>query len=314
MHDHHHDHAHAVANSRPIFWAVAITLGFSLVESGVGWWANSLALMGDAGHMLTDAAALGIAAFATWVSGRPASNRHTYGFARAELVAAFVNSLFMLGIIAAIAWAAVDRLRAPLSVAGEAVTAVALLGLIVNLLVARLLHNDRRADGAGADLNRRAAFLHVLGDLLGSVAAIAAGLIVTFTGWSWADPLLSLAICVLILFSSVSLVRQALHGLMDGTPLSLDLAQVGRTLAGTAGVRSVHDLHVWSLNSARMVLTAHVVVDDLAVWPEVLARLKHATHANFGIDHATFQPEPMNSPLLFMARTVQVPTSRHSGE
>jgi len=309
-----HDHHHPVANSRPLLWALALTLGYAGVEAGAGWWANSLALMGDAGHMLTDAAALGIAAFAAWAVQRPASNRHTYGFARAELVAAFVNSLFMLGIVAAIAWAALDRLRAPLPVSGEAVTAVALLGLGVNLVVARLLHDDHDGHGAGGDLNRRAAFLHVLGDLLGSVAAIAAGLIVTFTGWSWADPLLSLAICVLILFSSIALVRHALHGLMDGTPLSLDLAEIGRTLAGTAGVRSVHDLHVWSLNSARVVLTAHVVVDDLSGWPEVLAQLKHATHTRFGIDHATFQPEPANSPLRFMARTLQATAAKGSRE
>jgi len=120
-----HDHHHPAANPAPMIWPLALTLGFAFVEAAAGWWANSLALMGDAGHMLTDAAALGIAGFAAWASGRPASNRHTYGFARAELVAAFVNSLFMLGIIAAIAWAAIDRLRAPLSVAGEAVTAVA---------------------------------------------------------------------------------------------------------------------------------------------------------------------------------------------
>lgn len=295
-------------------WALALTLVFACVEAGTGWWANSLALIGDAGHMLTDAAALGIAAFAAWVARRPASNRHTYGFARAELLAAFVNSLFMLAIVTGIAVAAIERLGAPLPVAGEAVTGVALLGLIVNLLVARLLHDDHDGPGAAADLNRRAAFLHVLGDLLGSVAAIAAGLIVTYTGWSWADPLLSLVICVLILFSSISLVRQALHGLMDGTPLSLDLADIGRTLAGTAGVRSVHDLHVWSLSSARMILTAHVVVDDLAAWPEVLARLKHATHTHFGIDHATFQPEPAHSPLRFMARTTPTPVSMPTGE
>lgn len=312
MHDHRHDQHHPVTHSRRMVWALVFTLGFAVVEAGAGWWANSLALMGDAGHMLTDAAALAIAAFAAWVVRRPASNRHTYGYARAELVAAFVNSLFMLGIVAGIALAAVDRLRAPLPVSGEAVTGVALLGLIVNLLVARLLHDDQ--DGHGGDLNRRAAFLHVLGDLLGSVAAIAAGLIVTYTGWTWADPLLSLVICVLILFSSVALVRQALHGLMDGTPLSLDLADIGRTLAGTEGVSSVHDLHVWSLNSARTVLTAHVVVMDLADWPNVLARLKHVAHSEFGIDHATFQPEPANSPLRFMARTMPPPAAKPSGE
>lgn len=291
--------------------ALGLTLGFALIEAGTGWWANSLALLGDAGHMLTDAAALGIAAFAAWAVRRPASNRHTYGFARAELLAAFVNSLFMLAIVSMIALAAVDRLRAPLPVSGEAVTAVALLGLIVNLAVARLLQDDH--DGPG-DLNRRAALLHVLGDLLGSVAAIAAGLIVTYTGWNWADPLLSLAICALILFSSVSLVRQALHGLMDGTPPSLNLAEIGRTLAGTPGVRSVHDLHVWSLNSARTVLTAHVVVDDLSAWQEVLARLKHAAHTHFGIEHVTFQPEPASSAVRFMVRPLPTPVSKAARE
>lgn len=291
-------------------WALALTLGFAFVEAGTGWWANSLALMGDAGHMLTDAAALGIAAFANWAVRRPASNRHTYGFARAELIAAFVNSLFMLGVVVLIALAAVDRLRAPLPVSGEAVTGVALLGLLINLLVARLLHDDPAEHAGGTDLNRRAAFLHVLGDLLGSVAAIAAGLIVTYTGWTWADPLLSLVICGLILFSSIALVRQALHGLMDGTPLSLDLAEIGRTLAGTDGVHSVHDLHVWSLNSARVLLTAHIIVDDLSLWPTVLAKLKHVAHENFDIDHATFQPEPACTPVRFMSRPLPAPVPR----
>jgi cobalt-zinc-cadmium efflux system protein len=314
MHDHrHHDYPHT-ANSRPMVWALVVTLSFASVEAGTGWWANSLALMGDAGHMLTDAAALAIAAVAAWAVGRPASNRHTYGYARAELLAAFVNSLFMLAIVTGIAAAAVDRLRTPLPVSGEAVTGVAVLGLIVNLLVARLLHDGHSGDGSGADLNRRAAFLHVLGDLLGSVAAIAAGLIVTYTGWNWADPLLSLVICVLILISSVSLVRQALHALLDGTPPSLDLADIGNSLAGTAGVVSVHDLHVWSLNSARTILTAHVVVDDLSDWAEVLPRLKHAAHTRFGIDHATFQPEPASSPVHFLTRTTHAPVSTPTPE
>jgi len=298
-------------------WALTWTLGFALVEAGAGWWANSLALIGDAGHMLTDAAALGIAAFAAWVMHRPASDRHTYGYSRAELVAAFVNSLFMLGVVTLIALAAIDRLRSPLPVSGETVTAVALLGLIVNLLVARLLHQGHSANGSrgdGVDLNRRAAFLHVMGDLLGSVAAIAAGLIVTYTGWNWADPLLSLLICGLILYSSVSLVRQALHGLMEGTPLSLDLAEIGGVLARTPGVCSVHDLHVWSLNSARSVLTAHVVVIDLGGWPEVLAQLKRASHSHFGIDHVTFQPEPSNSPVRFMTRVSPDSVSKPSEE
>lgn len=286
------DHQHR----RPLAWALTLTAGFALVEAIAGWWANSLALTGDAGHMFTDATALGLAALAAWASRLPASRRHTYGFARAELVAAFVNSLFMLGIVAAIALAAFQRLTTPLPVAGPAVTAVAVFGLVINLLVARLLHDDH------GDLNQRAAFLHVLGDLLGSVAAVAAGLIVTFTGWTRADPVLSLLICVLILISSLSLVRQALHGLLDGIPPALELAEIGGALAAVPGVASIHDLHVWSLNSRRTVLTAHVVVTSLEDWPRVLAELRTLAHDRFDISHATFQPEAATQTVSFRPR------------
>ncbi|GAB4168971.1 MAG: cation diffusion facilitator family transporter [Rhodocyclaceae bacterium] len=273
---------------RRLAWALAATLGFGVVELLSGWWAGSLALMGDAGHMATDAVALGIAALAARMASAPPSRRHTYGLARAEFVAAFVNGLAMLAVVAGLAAAAVRRLHDPAPVEGGAVAVVAFLGLLVNLAVARLLHQHGEA---GADLNRQAALLHVLGDTLGSVAALAAGVIVVATGWQWADPALSLVIGVLILASSLRLLRQALHALMEGAPLSLDVGELGAALAALPNVRSIHDLHVWSLASARIVLTAHVVVADLGRWEETREALEAMCRGRFGIGHTTFQPE-----------------------
>lgn len=280
--------AHRTDSSGRLAWALAATLGFGAVELVAGWWAGSLALMGDAGHMATDAVALGIAALASRMAMAQPSQRHTYGLARAEFVAAFVNGLAMLAVVAGLAAAAVGRLQNPTPVAGAAVSVVAFIGLLVNLAVARALYDG---GDAPADLNRQAALLHVLGDLLGSVAALAAGVIVAVTGWFWADPALSLVIGVLILVSSVRLLRQALHGLMEGTPLSLDVAQLGRALAALPNVSNVHDLHVWSLASERIILTAHVVVADLGGWEDTRRALEAVCHDRYGIEHTTFQPE-----------------------
>jgi len=269
-------------------WALAATAAFGVVELAAGWWAGSLALMGDAGHMATDAVALGIALLAARMAAAPPSRRHTYGLARAEFVAAFVNGLTMLALVAGLAAAAVRRLHDPTPVEGGAVAVVAFIGLLVNLAVAGLLHQHGEE---GADLNRKAALLHVLGDALGSVAALAAGVIVAVTGWLWADPALSLAIGVLILVSSLRLLRQALHALMEGAPLSLDVGELGRALAAVPNVRGVHDLHVWSIASARVVLTAHVVVAELGRWEDTRVALEGLCRDRFGIGHTTFQPE-----------------------
>jgi cobalt-zinc-cadmium efflux system protein len=285
-HDHaHHDHAHSPASNAVMYAAVGITLAYAAVEAVAGLVAGSLALVSDAGHMVTDAVALGIAAFAAWISRRPASDRHSYGYVRAEIIAAVVNSGFMIALVATIAFASVSRMLSPHRVDGEIVTLVAGIGLGVNLAVAWLLSRGER------NLNTRAALLHVMGDLLGSVAALASGLIVSYTGFTLIDPLLSLFICALILTSSLRLLRDGMHALMEGVPDGLTLAEVGRDMAGIAGVVSVHDLHIWALSSNRTALSAHVVVDNLGDWEVVLERMLAMLSGHHHIEHATLQPE-----------------------
>lgn len=287
---HHHHHAHGHAAYLPL--ALAATLLYAAVEAGAGWWAGSLALLSDAGHMLTDALALAIAASAAWAARRPPTARLSFGLQRIEILAALGNAGFMLAVILGIAWSAIDRLLHPTAVHGLAVTAVAVVGLLVNLGVAWLLAHGEET------LNSRAALLHVLGDLAGSVAALASGLVIQFTGWTPADPLLSLLICALILFSTLRLAREAVHALLEGVPAGLSLEEVGRRMAAIDGVVSVHDLHIWSLSSRRAALSAHVVVRDLAAWPRILAALVELLREDFDIGHATLQPEPFR-PVLY---------------
>ncbi|WP_372524201.1 cation diffusion facilitator family transporter [Sulfuricaulis sp.] len=266
--------------------ALALTLGYAAIEAAAGFWSGSLTLLADAGHMASDAASLGLAAFAAWAARRPPSARHSYGFGRAEIVAAFVNAAFMLVILVWITVAAVQRLLEPQAVKGETVFAVALIGLLLNVAVALILARGEKT------MNTRGALLHVMGDLLGSVAALVSGAVISFTGWFAIDPLLSLFICALILVSSLRLLREALHALMEGTPLHLALDEIGKAMAAVEGVRSVHDLHVWSLSSERIALSAHVVIDDMAAWERVFCALAQTVDQRYGIRHVTLQPEP----------------------
>lgn len=266
-------------------WAILLTSGFAAVEAGVGYWAGSLALVADAGHMINDAGALVIAAVAGWIALRPASSLHTYGFGRAEFLAALINSLGLTVLVVWLVVSAVTRLQAPQPVQGEAVSLTAAIGLAINIGVAWLLSRGEQ------NLNTRAALLHVMGDLLGSVAALIAGLVITFTGWTPIDPLLSLAIGALILVSSLRLLRQALHGLMEGVPLHLTLEEIGREMAGVSGVVSVRDLHVWSVTSEKTMLSAHLLVADMARWESILAQSRELLHERYGIEHITLQPE-----------------------
>jgi len=274
-----------VQPGRALAVALILTLGYSVVEALAGWWAGSLALLSDAGHMLGDAASLGIAAFAAWAARRAPSARHSYGFGRAEIVAGLVNAAFMVAVLVWIAVAAVQRLLVPQPVRGEAVAAVALVGLLVNVAVALVLAKGEK------NINTRGALLHVMGDLLGSVAALVSGAVIVATGWTPIDPLLSLFICALILISSLRLLREALHALMEGTPLHLSLDEIGRSIAGVERVRSVHDLHVWTLSSERIALSAHLVLDDLSEWERVLPAVSAMLAARYRIDHVTLQPE-----------------------
>jgi cobalt-zinc-cadmium efflux system protein len=285
--DHHHGHSHAASSRRLLLIALTLTLGYSGVEAAVGWWAGSLALLGDAGHMLTDSLALGLAAGAAALALRPPSRRHSYGYGRAETLAALLNALLMVVLVAAVSAEAIQRFMAPQPVRGGAVTGVALVGLVVNVVAAWLLAGGRE------NLNVRAALIHVLGDLLGSVAALVSGVVIVYTGWMTIDPLLSVFIAGLILFSSLRILREALHALMEGVPPHLDLEEIGQALAGVQGVRAVHDLHIWSLSADRTALSAHLVVDDMVQWGLVMGRVHAALQARFGIEHTTLQPEPL---------------------
>jgi cobalt-zinc-cadmium efflux system protein len=305
-HDHHghaHGHHHPAPSGRLMILALALTLGFAFVEAGAGWWAGSLALLGDAGHMFTDSMALGLAAIAGVVARRPPSPRHSYGLVRVEALAALVNGVGMLLVVGWITWQAVSRLIAPLPVHGEAVSVVALVGLLINLAVAWLLSRG------GHDLNTRAALLHVLGDLLGSVAALAAGLIILATGWTPIDPLLSMLISGLILASTLRLLRSVISTLLEGVPDGVSLAEIGRAMVAVPGVVSVHDLHIWSLASHQTALSAHVVMARHEQWPTVLLQLRGLLASRYGIGHSTLQPELPGENFI----PLPLPGSRNGG-
>jgi len=283
--DHAHHH-HVPGTRRTLVIALVVTLGYAVVEFIAGAAFHSLALMSDAGHMLSDALALGLAAFASWVSSRPAGSRHSYGFARAEVVAAFVNGLAMLLIVVVIAVESISRLLDPQPVTGLGVMVIATIGLLANLFVAFIIGQGER------NLNTRAALLHVIGDLIGSVAAITAGAVIYFTGWQPVDALLSLVIALLILGSTVRLVLDALHVLMEGVPAGLRIEEIGRALGALAGVSAVHDLHVWNISSGQVALSAHVDLENLDNWAPLLESARQMLQTRFGIAHVTLQPEP----------------------
>ena len=290
----HHGH-HGADSGSALVWALVLTLGFAAIEALAGLWSGSLALLGDAGHMVTDSASLGLAAFAVWLGRRPPSQRHTYGLGRVETLAALLNVLFMVIVVAGISVAAIGRILEPVSVNGRAVTLVALIGLSINIGVAWLLMRGEQT------MNVRSALLHVIGDLLGSVAALISGVVITFTGWTPIDPILSILICLLILGSSLRLLHEVLTALLEGVPPHLSVAQVGSALAAVPGVNSVHDLHIWTLSSNRVALSAHLIVDQMERWPEVLAAARHVLQHQ-GIEHATLQPEVVAQQVRWFPR------------
>ncbi len=280
-----HRHVSEDRSQKILAWSLALTLGFAAVEGGAGFWSNSLALISDAGHMVTDATALGLALLAQLIARRPPSAKHSFGFGRAEALAAFVNGLALLAVIGWIIWEAVHRLAKPEQVDAEAVFIVATIGLVVNVLVAWTLSHDKHS------LNTRAALVHVLGDLLGSVAALTAGAVIYYTGWLQIDPLLSIFVSLLILKSTISVLRESYHFLMEGVPHHIDYLQVGSDLAAVKGVLSVHDLHVWEMSPGQPALIGHVEVRDLQEWPQVLSAVKAMLLERHGIDHITLQAE-----------------------
>jgi cobalt-zinc-cadmium efflux system protein len=256
-----------------------------LVELVGGLLANSLALLADAGHMLADVVALAVALWVSHMAQRPATAERTYGLLRLEILAALVNGAFLIAIAVGIGIEAVDRLRTPPTINGGLLMGVATVGLVANAVAAVILHR-----GHQHSLNQRAAYLHVLGDLLGSVGALVAGGLVFWTGWAAADPIVSVAIGGLILAGAWRLVRESVDVLLEGTPRHISLADVHRQLAAVEGVASVHDLHVWTVTSGVVAMSGHLVVRDPADHQRVLEAAQ-GLMGRLGIAHVTVQIE-----------------------
>jgi cobalt-zinc-cadmium efflux system protein len=286
-HAHAHAHATTAARSRVALTAtLVLTTVFLVVETAAGLWTGSLALLADATHMLADAGGLALALFAIWIATRPPTPEKTYGYYRAEILAALVNALVLLAVAAAILVEAWERIREPRPVLATPMLVVALIGLAVNLVGVQLLRH-----GSAGSLNVRAAYLEVVTDAFSSAGVLLAAAIVLTTGWTLADPAVSIAIGVMIVWRTWHLLRQAVNVLLEGTPAHLELDEIEASMLAVPGVRRVHDLHVWTLTSGREAMSAHVVVDDVSEADRLLAELHTVLHAHFGIDHTTVQLE-----------------------
>jgi cobalt-zinc-cadmium efflux system protein len=283
------DHPVTESQRRPLVIALAITAVFLVVEVIGALVSNSLALLADAAHMLTDVAALGLALFAIWLAGRPASPERTFGYLRAEILAALVNAVTLIVMAIYIFWEAWQRLQEPPEVQSGTMLAVAVAGTLANITSAWVLS---RGGGHKENLNTRGAFLHIVGDLLGSVATLVAALVILLTGWYVADPILSVVIGGLVVFGAWSLLREAVDVLLEAAPRGMVIADVRQAMEEVPGVTGVHDLHVWTVTSGLTALSAHVETDNAANWPVCLATLTVMLRENFGIAHATLQPEP----------------------
>jgi cobalt-zinc-cadmium efflux system protein len=284
-----HDHVHTHTNNRRrLQIALSITALFTLVEVVGGIITRSLALLADAGHMLTDSMALALAVFAFAISSRPPDHKRSFGYHRVQILAAFVNGLTLIAIVVWILIEAVQRLLAPPQVAGETMLYVAIAGLFVNVASFWVLHG-----GDQDNLNMRGAALHVLSDLLGSVATIAAAIVIILTGWMPIDPILSLVVAALIFRSALYVVSRSAHILLEGTPEWLDVGDIRRRLAATVPeVTDVHHVHVWGLTQERLMLTMHVVLEPGCPEPTAAIRAVKKTLAEeYGIDHSTIEIE-----------------------
>ena len=283
-----HAHGHRSASRRRLSFALALIMVYMVVEVVGGLISGSLALLADAGHMLTDGAAIGLALLAIWVSGRPASIEQTFGFHRTEILAAMLNALSLWLISALIFFEASRRLNDDLQVDGGLMLGVGAVGLLVNLAAAWALHRS-----SGESLNVEGAFLHVVADLLGSVAVVAGGILVLAFEWNIADPIFGIVIGVLILASSLRLLWKVVHVLMEGTPSHLDLHHLCQRLEELEGVTGVHDIHAWTITTGYDALSAHVTADPTVMQDPnpVLQALRDIASSEIGIGHVTIQLE-----------------------
>lgn len=300
-HGHDHGHGHAELRRSPLgrlIAAFALTASFMVVEALVGWWAGSRALLADASHMLGDAAALGLAIGAQRIASRLRTRQRTYGFRRAEVLAAFVNGIALAVLALWIFKEAVERWSTRLEIIADAMLLTAVLGLVVNIAAAWILSRG----AGGKNTNTKAALYHVLSDALGSVGAIVAASLILAFGWTQADTIASVVIGALVLYGGWRLIRQTIHVLMEGTPVEIDVAELEGTLRSVQGVVDFHDLHVWSISDGFDVMTVHVVIGPDQDGTVAVAAVRQAVRQRHGIDHVTIQPEAVVQEQLIPLR------------
>jgi cobalt-zinc-cadmium efflux system protein len=286
-HGHSHGgHSHGSRNRARLGWTLGLVAVYMVAEAVGGWLTGSLALLADAGHMLSDAAALGLSMFAMTMARRPRDSKRTYGYHRLEILAALANGATLVAISILVLIEAVHRFSRPERVDAAGMMGIAAGGLLVNLVALAILHSGR-----DENLNIRGAWLHVLTDALGSVQAIAAGVLIWAFGWQWADPAASVLIALLVVYSAWSLLKEATGVLMEGAPAHIDVDEVLDAMTGLPGVLAVHDLHVWTITSGMESLSAHVVVREDCFDCDVLGTIRATLHERFGIHHITVQME-----------------------
>jgi cobalt-zinc-cadmium efflux system protein len=264
---------------------LALTVTFMIVEAIGGWLSGSLALLADAGHMLTDAGALGLTLLSAWIALRPATESKTYGYQRWEILAALINGAALFGIAGWVVVEAIQRIQQPEPIRAQLFLIIAAGGLVVNLISLGILHGIRHGS-----LNTRAAYLHVLGDALGSVGALTAAAVIATTGWTLADPIISIALALLILVGAWRLLRESTDILLESVPGHVSMPEVQRRMLAVAGVIGVHDLHVWAVTSKLVAMSGHAIVPELGTHPEVLDRIR-SEMSLLGIGHVTIQLE-----------------------
>lgn len=288
-HDHGHDHTHG-ANKKVLLLSFIIITGYMVVEAIGGFLTNSLALLSDAGHMLSDSISLGIAMLAFMFGEKAASYSKTYGYKRFEILAAVLNGITLIGIALFIFYEAIERFTNPPEVATTGMLIISTIGLFVNILVAWIM---MRGSDTKDNLNMRGAFLHVLSDMLGSVGAIVAALLIMFFGWGWADPLASVIVALLVVRSGYHVTKASIHVLMEGTPSNVDVQEIIQLIEQTDGIESIHDLHIWTITSGTNALSCHAVVNDqlkIAESEHILRKIEHNLQHK-GIKHVTIQLE-----------------------
>ena len=289
VHGHAHGHAHAPqVSAATLGGAVALTLAFVLAEAIGGWWGNSLALLSDAGHNLADAATLGLSWYALWMAGKPSHERMTFGYHRVGVFAALINAVSLVLIALFIGWEGIERLRHPEPASGVLMIVLATVAIIVNLAIGSRLHQ-----GAKHDINVRSAYIHMIGDAVSAFGVVIAGIIIATTQWLLADPIVSLVIAALILYSSYGVLRESVTVLLEGTPPGMEMPKVVSAIKSVTGVLDVHDLHVWMVGPGVVACSCHIVVAEQSVreGQQVLRAVVSDIESRFHITHTTVQVE-----------------------